>query len=422
MKNITILLFLLIITSTNIKAQDNAQKEWETLIQVSANHIKQKNYTEAIAQLDNALDIAKNKLGKQSQAHGQTLYVLGYTYFLMEKYAEAETQLLQAEQNTNVFGSDRANTLYYIANIALLYHKDKNRAEQYYQQALAVYKETYYQSQPQSYAIVCNQVAMELFNAKHFDIAEKYFKESLNIFELHENLNPKDQRTILESLFTLYYAKKEDLEQALIYLEKLRALEAKHNSKLSEHYMNCVDKSIEILFSRSEYQRAIPILEERREIYASTLGKDHIGYSTACNDLGYAYYQLQNYQQALPYYKEALKIREKAGEEFIAHYALTANNIITLYTEQYLYEDAERLHFELKSKRKQVLGKMHADYAESCDNLGRLYLKKSLFDEAKIFISEGKDIREKVLGKQHPDYATSCNNLALLYQNQGLYA
>ncbi|MBF0422956.1 MAG: tetratricopeptide repeat protein [Magnetococcales bacterium] len=84
-----------------------------------------------------------------------------------------------------------------------------------------------------------------------------------------------------------------------------------------------------------------------------------------------------------------------------------------------LYDEAEKgLHAALEGYKK-IFGEKHPATITVLNNLGQLMEAAGLYDEAEPILRQAVALSEQTFGKSHPTTLTTLNNLALLYESQG---
>ena len=138
--------------------------------------------------------------------------------------------------------------------------------------------------------------------------------------------------------------------------------------------------------------------------------KEFLDYATSLNNLAALHQEMGEYEQALPLCKEAKEIYKKALGEQHPDYASSLNNLAALHQEMGEYEQALPLYKEAKEIRKKVLTEQHPDYAASLNNLAELHQEMGEYEQALPLYEQAIAILEKALGKNHPTTKTVQRN------------
>ena len=79
--------------------------------------------------------------------------------------------------------------------------------------------------------------------------------------------------------------------------------------------------------SRSTHPVAEPLMKQALEIKRKTLGEEHPGFATSCNNLALLYYSTDRYEEAEPLMKQALEIRRHVLGEEHPDFAASCHNL-----------------------------------------------------------------------------------------------
>lgn len=172
--------------------------------------------------------------------------------------------------------------------------------------------------------------------------------------------------------------------------------------------------------NRFEYTKAISCFEELAERVRNQK-ENELDYAFYLNKAGLMYHLDGQAARALPLFSEVVQIRKRIGGENNEDYAVSLNNLASVYEQTGDYSKAEALYSESVRILYQLHGKYNGVYARSLNNLASIYAFMGIADKAEVTYMELLEIREKISGKQHADYAQTLNNLGLFYNGIGYY-
>ena len=210
-------------------------------------------------------------------------------------------------------------------------------------------------------------------------------------------------------------------EKALPFQEQ--AMVAYKKSFGDEHldFATSVNNLALIYFEMGLYEKALPLNELAFKTYKKSLGEVHPDVAMSLNNQAQVYYKLGQYDMSLQFQKQALNIYIKSQGENHPNVAISIDNLSQLYQDIGQYERALPLSEQALEIRKIAFGDVHADVAISLNNLALLYFELGQNAKALSMNEQALLIRKKVLGENHPDVAISLNNLAQLYFELGQY-
>lgn len=217
------------------------------------------------------------------------------------------------------------------------------------------------------------------------------------------------------------------------------------------------------LYRQGNYEKAMALAIEARDLARQTLGEEHPGFATTLDNLASIYKVAGEYAKAEPLLRQALSIRQKAlGENDLdvvismnnlaglykstgryaearelflrsleiirtnagednSFYVSCLNNLASLYKGMGDYAAVEPLYLKARDIQRKTSGENQPDYAIIISNLAHLYALTGRYSEAEPLYLESLDVTRKILGEQHPQYARTLNNLASLYEWMGSF-
>ncbi len=169
------------------------------------------------------------------------------------------------------------------------------------------------------------------------------------------------------------------------------------------------------------YREAIPLLEQARDLYVGTVGREHLDTLGSMNDLAVAYLCADRPNEALPLAEETLKLRRaKLGLDH-TDTLLSMNTLATVYSACERQDEAITLYEETVKLTKVKLGPEHGETLMAMNNLAIAYDNIGRFDEALSLDEETLKLQTARLGPEHPDTLVSMGNLALDYKRAGRF-
>lgn len=258
-----------------------------------------------------------------------------------------------------------------------------------------------------------NSKLFDLYNRQSIALAEQFYYDKGKADAIYLNF--------------ITYKIKNDIENALIYLNKAKALYLKCNEKNS--YADCLIDEGNILIKKQDLIKATLVLNEARTIYESGGAKNELAllyntlgslYSTQNKltdalryheksleinklrkfDIGIAvnyinisniYKAQKNYLKAKDYIFKALEIKEKLNDK--AGIQKCYNNLGVVLMN--MGEPAKAIDFHLKALGLAKELKKESDIAMCYINLGYDYLKALNYTKAIEFTLKGLEIAEK---------------------------
>ena len=257
--------------------------------------------------------------------------------------------------------------------------------------------------------------------------------------------------------------------------EQLTAEIVREHGSDSREAATCQHALAAASLAMGDYQRALPLFREARDLRTNVLGPDHSDTAATTNDLAVAYMHIGDFQEASRLLDEAVRVRrqtlgdahretieslmnvaaieaQRAAEASDAqvrahHYAealrileqcirsmdeapdhdglllATAhNNIAVIYRRQGGHGDQVLHHLEQAMDiSAQHLGEKHPLVATHLDQLAGEYWARGDTGPARKRFERALALRDETLGNEHFETALSANRLAAFYQSTGRY-
>jgi tetratricopeptide (TPR) repeat protein len=377
---------------------------------------------------DSALLIARkmNQLSLQEQTDTSYWFALSFRYLgnPHNTWGNKDSTISYWKQSIDLFkkyhheSSDYAGGL---NSLGILHSDmgDNKVAELYYKQALEIYEMTL-GKEHHDYSSCLNNLGILYSDMGDYKVAEPYYKQSLAINKKILGEEHPFYAISLNNLGELYYAMG-DYNTAEPYFQQALAVNKKALGEEDLDYSNCLNNLGILYYAMGYYKAAEPYYKQALAVIKKALGEEHPDYAKCLNNLGILYNAMGDYNAAEPYYKKALAIRKKALGEEDFEYAKYLNNLGNLYYEMGDYKAVEPYYKQALAIRKKALGEDHPDYAMSLINLGNLYYAMGDYNTFEPYNQQALAIFKQALGEEHPFYATSLFNLGGLYYLIGDY-
>ncbi|MDF1865020.1 MAG: CHAT domain-containing protein [Saprospiraceae bacterium] len=374
--------FFLFLLPFLIKAQSidtiKLINEIDSLITVSKDRIKKRDYDKALIINNVAKEKALSVFGKRDTLYADCLFNEGGIYQRTRQMSKAEELYNETLSIREVaFGDDHLECASVLNHLGILYRRTGKyeNAKQAYLRAKKI-RGKQLGKDDRRYAVVLNNLGIAYLQMGQFEESEENL---LEVKRIRKTIYGTDHPLYAEIISNL----------AVLFVEGQR------------------------------YEEAEKYLVEAKAIQDKKLGKESEDYAKSLGNLGILYRYLGQYEESEKCYLEAIEILEKVIGTDHPYYATNLDNLGALYFHMGLFKEAEPLYQKSKTVREKTLEKDHPDYSSSLNNLGILYHKTGNQDSTEICLKEAKDIREKIGGKENPDYANTLEDLAIFYSETG---
>ncbi|MCM3872313.1 MAG: tetratricopeptide repeat protein [Pyrinomonadaceae bacterium] len=232
----------------------------------------------------------------------------------------------------------------------------------------------------------------------------------------------------LEELLAVNPQDAETLDQALLAAQSVEWTTAQievriQAQKSPEEQIEELDVQIVKLFLEGNYEKAIEIATQARDLIRQHVGEHTTAFASNLNTVATLFKQVARYEAAEPLYLQSLDIHRALGEEDKPEYAESLNNLAELYRETARYGEAEALYQQaLEIHRVRFSqGSNKRDYSITLNNLALLYEARGDFLKAEELLIQARDVVKDLSGESHPDFAAVTGNLGELYRLMGRY-
>jgi CHAT domain-containing protein/tetratricopeptide (TPR) repeat protein len=173
----------------------------------------------------------------------------------------------------------------------------------------------------------------------------------------------------------------------------LAALEIrkKYFGDRTENYANALANLANVYFDEGFYQESLEKNLQANAIYKETVGEQHQGYANNLNSLSLCYLQLKDYQKAEEYKLKALQIIEAGVGKDHYRYASFLISTCSMYAETRQYKKAEDNLKEAMQLVERNLGRRHELFALAQFALADVYALQGKFEAAGPLYFESLD-------------------------------
>lgn len=172
-----------------------------------------------------------------------------------------------------------------------------------------------------------------------------------------------------------------------------------------------------LLFGKSLYAQAEPLMRRALEVAENSLGKDQTNVADHLNNLAQLLQVTNRLTEAEPLLRRALMIYEASFGKDHPKFAASLNNLALLLKATNRLSEAEPLIRRALKIDEDFFGKDHSDVARDLINLAVLLHATNCLAEAEPLMRRALAIDEVSFGKDHPDVAIDLNNLAQLLRD-----
>ncbi len=213
----------------------------------------------------------------------------------------------------------------------------------------------------------------------------------------------------------------ENFDAALPMFEETRNLIQESLGKKHKIYGDLMVNMASCYETIGQFEKALEFYNECLDNTLLTIGKDTSEYGSRLNKLAVLYLKMGITEQGLPLLLEAIENGKKYLGEDSFDFGIYLNNLAIYYLMSGEYERALPLILKTLRITENTVGKDHLEYGINLSNLGLLYFNMGKYEKALPVLLECLANTEKTLGKEHSEYGISLNNLASLYQSLGQF-
>ena len=335
-------------------------------------------YPEARQQLERALALRQETLGKDDPATLEVLSDVARSYYLEGKYPAAERVYVQALGGLQrAYGDQHADVRAVMSDLAIVYQYEGRyaKAEVLTRRVLDIQRRLVGVDDPETVTNTANLAFLYLNQGKYRQ-AESQYVDALTRMR---RLQGPDHPTTIDTVNAL----------ALTY----RGL--------------------------GKRQEAESMFREALDAQRRVVGPEHPDTLVTMNNLALLYTNEGRYREASPLYEEVLAVRRRLLGPEHPDTLLAMNNLGNLYSESGRFSEAEPLFTAALDGRKRVLGVEHPNTLNAMTNIAQLTFRQGRWKDAETSFADILATRRRVLGVEHPSTLLTMNHLALVYTRRG---
>jgi serine/threonine protein kinase/tetratricopeptide (TPR) repeat protein len=321
--------------------------------------------------LDEASRTIDDELGDQPEVRAALHNTIGFAYYSLSFYEQAEPHLQTALDLRRQGGAATKELVNSLNNLGLLL---KARGE--------------------------------------YVDAAKIYREALAIGRTLPDTADTDLFTSINNLARLVHEQGDYDEAIALYREAL-ALPGIAGTRTLRRALGLNNLAL-LLQDQRDYDAAEPLLLEALGIHREVSGSLDPDLASSLDNLGTLYIAKGHIARAEAPLLEALAIRRKVLEENDPKIAFSLNNLANFYHDRAEYDKAEAMYLDTIDVLRVQLGDEHPHIATTLNNLASLHQDRGDYASAEPLFRESLALRRKLLGERHPQVAESLNNLALL--------
>jgi CHAT domain-containing protein len=292
---------------------------------------------------------------------------------------------------------------------------DRKRAEELYQQALALLEQAPV-TDPLKLANLLTNLALLYDQKAEHKQAEPLYQRALTLLEQAHGATSLYLANTLGNFAQHYKAQSDYVRAEPLYKREL-AIRERYGAAANLHgalnnFAGLYAAKGDYVQAKQLYQRVLTMLEQQ-------LGAAHPELALPLNNLAQAYRNSGEDEQAEPLLKRSLELREKAFGPVHPHVANSLNNLGSLYKDKGDYAQAEPLLKRALTILEKLYGPDHPNVSFPLNNLAQLYYLRGKLPQAEESLRRVLTIRERAFGPQHPQLANLFRGFARLYQAKG---
>ncbi|MGZ8993198.1 MAG: tetratricopeptide repeat protein [Burkholderiaceae bacterium] len=330
-------------------------------------------YDKAVPLLEKSLAIRRQALGNGSLEVAQSLYDLGWAWYLKQRPSDAEPLLRESlAVRRKLSGNENAPVADCLNLLALVLHDkgDVVASESLLREALAMRRKLF-GSVHHDVAQSLNNVGLLLVERGDYDAAEPILQEAIAI----------DRKT----------AGADDPELA-IHLNTFALLKR----------------------NKGDFDAAESLHREALAIQHKLFGNEHAYVATSLNNLAHVMRDKGNYPEAETLFREALRIGRKIYSEESENVALYTQNLAKVLYEQGDLSQSEGLFRQSLATFQKLFGDDHRRTARCRTGLALLLYDKGEVKTAEELLRQALETQRKIFPNGHRDTAETLVALGLL--------
>jgi len=264
-----------------------------------------------------------------------------------------------------------------------------------------------------------NTAGEMLYITNHFEVAEKAFLKSLQIYEKIKYLDSTDAVLTMNNLGLLYQTiGKYSLSEKYLNM----ALSKRKNPEKDTSGYAATLNNLGVLYKiQGNFTEAEQYLKLAESFVKKNNGENNIQYAIILNNQAMVNQMINKTEKAEELMVKSLNIAEKHTKAKSATFVRLNVNLALLYQATKNYTKAEEIYLDAMNIKKRQLGRNHPDYAVLLRNLASLYVEMGKFENVESLLTEASLIYKDNFGKENPLYGKTLFELATFYQIQKKY-
>ncbi|MEM7353677.1 MAG: tetratricopeptide repeat-containing protein kinase family protein, partial [Acidobacteriota bacterium] len=370
--------------------------------------------------LDLGADRIERELGDQPDRRARLMDSIGFAYFKLGSYDDAEPQLEEAlDLRRQIFGERHPSVAVSLNRLGELRREQGHyrEAEALHRRALQMARRLRSSDRDEILADILNGLAVVLYKQERHDEAEPLLRQALDLRRSLHDEDHQETAYVLNNLALVALAR-EQYEEAESLSKK--ALEINRRLLGEDHPEVAVNLSnlAEALRAQKRCEEAIELYEETLARRIKVLGEKHPSLATTQSNLAGCLQDLDRYEEAETTYRESLNLRlETLGPEHPA-VAESWNNLGRVFYDQRNFAQAEECYREALAIYR-GLGQEDLQVAKNLQNLAVTLEALRELDAAEIYHRESLELNRRLLGERDPNLAVSRYRLARVLVRQG---
>lgn len=377
------------------------------------------DFEKAEEEINNAENLAEEKLGRQSSTYASVCFGRGRLFFYGKNDFQIAKKWFTEAKNIQEKALGKSHPKYalslHVIGVTNFFMADHEKAISLCLEANAIWEKALGRNNPDFFSSLLFLGSIYLDLAA-YEKAEMYYLEAIKIAE---NILGKEHPHYTGNLNNLgiCYRRMGKYEKAEQFYLEAKSLSEKVLGKEDPSYNQVLTNLGTLYLKMGNYRKAEAFFLETISITEKLFGKEHPKYAKDLNNLGILYYRIENYTKAEKFYLDAKTINKLSFDEqnFNLEYTGNLMNLGNLYSNIEEYTKAELFYLEAKLLTEKALGKEHHEYTMVVNNLGKLYYKMGLYQKAESYLSEAMNIKKVVLSPFHFEYTINLMDLAILY-------
>jgi CHAT domain-containing protein/tetratricopeptide (TPR) repeat protein len=398
-------------------------------------HLAQEEYAAAEPLLRRALAIKRSSLGERHPSCAATLGGLALLHLERGDVASAEPLFQQTVEIIRAAGGD-CNLQYteHLLHVALKY-RDRGhpaKAEPLLRQLVEIRRVTAGPTHP-DYAHALAQLGGVRLARGDGAECEALCRQARDIYRATPGARPADHADCLSTL-AMAYDRRGDFDGAEGLLREVltvrkgipgegpeasRAIEEVLGRMALLRDLDQVSRRVGELLEAEQYEESLTAAREACDRARVHLGADHPHLAIHLNNLANVYKQLGNTAAALPPCLEGLEIARASPDGKDPGLPVLLATLGNLRESQGEDAQAEAAYREALAAARTVLGENHRDFARAAFALGRFHVRRGDIAAGEPLLRQATAIHRSLLGPGHLDLAHHLDEMTLLHNRIG---